>query len=264
MEPLLIVLVGALVVAAIVYSIVAAAKRRQALLAVAQRLGLAFSPGDPYGIPERYGATDVCNSGHSKRASNVISGDLGEGRVCYFDYRYTTGSGKDQTTHHYSVCAFESTYFWRRLFVRPENFLDKAAAMIGFDDIDLDNAEFNSAFFVKCEDKKFAYDILSQKVMEFFIERRGLSLEMLGNLLVFYRSGTLSAAEVEPLIVDAAAFTALLPNYLRTDRQAAAPQARSPIRLAPRPAQGQAGERPREGFVPDRQAEHRRAAPPQE
>jgi hypothetical protein len=259
------VAIGALVLAAIVYSLVAAAKRRQALLAVAQRTGLLFEPGDCYGLPERYEATTVCGEGHSKSASNAITGDLGEGRVSYFDYKYTTGSGKNQTTHYYSVCVFESAFFWRRLFLRPENFLDKAAALVGFDDINLDNAEFNRTYFVKCEDKKFAYDVLSQRVMQFFIARRGISMEMLMNAIVFYRSGTIRPEEVEALIRDAASFTAMLPNYLRTDSQAVSEPARPRPGVAMHPDTASAAPRsPQQGFVPDKQATHQRPAPPEE
>jgi len=231
-------------------------KRREAFLALARRLNLMYNPGTDDTLPGTYNASNLCSAGHSKRASNVIWGGLGGGEVCYFDYRYTTGSGKNQSTHYYSACAFHSPYFWRRLFIRPENFLDKAAGFFGFEDINLDNAEFNRKFFVKCEDKKFAYDVLSQRAMEFFLARPGLTMEMYGNCMLFYRPGTLAPEAIESLIVDSPALLDLMPNYLREDRDVtrAKPLAAPGGHAAP----GHAGAPPKTGFVPDKPADHHR------
>lgn len=260
MGALVFVLMVVAMIAIGIYSWKRAQKRREALLALARRLKLLYNPGGDGGIPGAYAASNLCGAGHSKRATNVIWGDLGGGEVRYFDYRYTTGSGKEETTHCYSACAFHSPCFWRRLFIRPENFLDKAAGFLGFEDIDLDNAEFNSRFFVKCEDKKFAYDVLSQRAMEFFLARPGITGEMQGNYILLYRPGTLSPPQVERLIVDSAAFFGLLPNYLREDRDIryakplAAPTTAARGHVAPNHANGL----PKTGFVPDKPADHHR------
>jgi len=194
-------------------------KRRDALIALARERGLRFYKNDPFDLPSTYGATQLCNKGHSKRASNVIAGRVGDGEVRYFDYKYTVGSGKNSHTYNRSACAFHAPYCFTRLFVRPENLLDKAAGMLGFEDIDLDYAEFNSKYYVSCEDKKFAYDVLHQRAMEFFVSRPGITMEMTWNFILMNYDGRLSPDEIGRLISDAEAFCDMLPNYLKQDRR---------------------------------------------
>jgi hypothetical protein len=104
------------------------------------------------------------------------------------------------------------------LLIRPENFLDKAAGLIGFEDIDLDNAEFNRKFHVSADDKKFAYDVLNQRLMEFLLTRSGITIELAADRILFSYDSRLSPDEVARLIDMTASFPDFLPNYLKADR----------------------------------------------
>jgi len=251
-----IVICVVLMIIAANYSWKRALKRLEALRAVARRLKLHYNADDVNRIPETYAASDLCGHGHSKQASHVIWGDIGAGKVCYFDYRYTVGSGRSQSTHYYSACAFHGPCFWRKLFIRPESFRDRAAGFFGSEDINLDNAEFNREFFVKSEDKKFAYDVLPQRAMEFFLARSGLAMEMQADYMLFYRSGTLSPEAVESLIVDSAAFFDLVPNYLREDMGERPLSA--PASVHGQVAPGSADDLPNTGSIPDKPADYSR------
>ena len=66
------------------------------------------------------------------------------------------------------------------LIIRPENFLDKIAEFVGFDDIDFELTEFSSKFYVKAPDRKWAYEVLHQATMEFLLESPRFTLEMAG------------------------------------------------------------------------------------
>jgi hypothetical protein len=219
-------------------------KRREALAALAARLNLRYYKNDPFGIPTKYGDARLCSQGHSKRASNVIAGPMADGEVCYFDYRYTVGSGKNSTTYNKSACAFRSAFLFKRLLVRPENLFDKAAGLIGFEDIDLDSAEFNKKFYVSCEDKKFAYDVLNQRAMEFLLARPGITMEMGWNYVLFNYGTRLSPEEVEGLISTAAAFCGFLPEFLKEEQRMQPQAANSPARFTGKtvsPGQGGIG-----------------------
>lgn len=219
LSPVVVILFGVVIIAVMVFSIIATYKRRQALRALARAKGLRFYESDPFGLPNRYGDTRLCGEGHSKKASNVIAGDFAGGNVCYFDYKYTTGSGKNSQTHQKSACALHTGYYFTRMLVRPENILDKVAGFFGFDDVDLDQAEFNRKFYVGCSDKKYAYDILTQRVMQFFLDRPGITLEMGWDYLLFHYDGTIEVAGVAALIDGAEVFMSLVPNYVKKDRQ---------------------------------------------
>jgi hypothetical protein len=56
------------------------------------------------------------------------------------------------------------------VLVRSENLFDKVSSMLGFDDIDFESSEFSRKFCVKSPDKRFAYDLFTPRMMEFFLE----------------------------------------------------------------------------------------------
>jgi hypothetical protein len=213
------VLVLIVIIAIGIGMLVVAKKRREALQRIATIKGLRFYQHDPFNIPAAYGMMRLCGQGHSKSASNVIAGQVQSGELRYFDYKYTVGSGKNAHTYHKSGCALHAPYHFAGLMVRPENFLDKAAGFLGFEDIDLDHAEFNKKFYVSSGDKKFAYDVLNQRMMEFFLSRAGITMEMSGNCILFSYDSRLSPDGVGDLINTAEKFCDNLPDFLRQDRQ---------------------------------------------
>ena len=58
------------------------------------------------------------------------------------------------------------------LFIRREGIFDSVKRAFGFDDIDFESAEFSKRFFVKSSDKRFAYDVIHPKMMEFLLATR--------------------------------------------------------------------------------------------
>ncbi|MHC4202081.1 MAG: hypothetical protein ACYSU0_18985, partial [Planctomycetota bacterium] len=82
-------------------------RRREAMARLASKLGYRFSVHDGWGIPGRYNHIDLFRRGHSRRARNVIHGERDGSAVKIFDYRYTTGSGKNKSTHSRNVMLVE-------------------------------------------------------------------------------------------------------------------------------------------------------------
>jgi hypothetical protein len=74
-------------------------KRREMWESVARRYGFTYERRDPYDIPSRYQSFALFQRGHSRKASNCLEGRYQDTHVLLFDYRYTTGGGKNQTTH---------------------------------------------------------------------------------------------------------------------------------------------------------------------
>ncbi len=239
-HPALILLVLLAAAAIMVIVAIASKKRRQALEQLAAGKGMRFSKHDLFNLPNKYGQTKLCGTGDAQKAKNLIFGDVEGGQIRFFDYRYSTGSGKNRTTHRFGACAVSTNLHFTPLVVRPENVLDKLAGWFGFEDVDLDQGEFNRKFHVGCKDKKYAYDVLSQRVMQFFLDRPGISMEMCWNFCLFYYSGTLSVDKVGPLIDAVSSFAGLLPNYFKTDRAMSAPVAS--------PAPGEKDGKPKRAF----------------
>jgi hypothetical protein len=184
---LVIVIVGAL----IYVSHLRAKARRRELAGLASDLGWRFDPSGDAGHEAAYGHFSIFDRGRSRRAYNSLFGTIAiDGRTYATkagDFRFTTGSGKNRKTHTFSYLLlnlpFRST---PELHIRREHVFDKVASAIGFDDIDFESEEFSRRFYVKSPDKKFAYDVVHARMMEFLLSGRGPALELKGGACCFW------------------------------------------------------------------------------
>ena len=174
MNEFLIVFLVVAVIGGLIYaSVVSERKRRLILKALARNIGLGFDPGIDRLLHRSY-AHSVFQKGHSRQAKNNLFGIMtlaGHSiHVRMGDYRYVTGHGKHRQTHRTSFALFHLPFAGTPdLLIRKENIGDKMLGGIGFDDIDFESEEFNRAFWVKSENKKYAYDVIHPGMMEFLL-----------------------------------------------------------------------------------------------
>jgi hypothetical protein len=187
MEPVFIFMIVLLIVAGIAYALYAAAQRRKLLLQWAQSLSLNFSPGKTYDMDSRYADFKCLQRGQSRHAFNIITGQLNKREITAFDYRYTTGSGKNRQTHNFSAMIITAPIPLKPLFIRREGFFDKVTEFFGADDIDFESAEFSRKFFVKSTDKKWAYDVIHQRMMEYLLAAPEFAIQFAGDSIIAWR-----------------------------------------------------------------------------
>ncbi len=164
----------ALIVGLIIWAVraaIARAKRiRAAFLALAQAQGLAFLEADPGDRPNRYLGFAPFGQGHGRCANNVLYGTRDGVAVELFTYRYTvtTGSGKNRSDHTYftSVAAIAMPASAPNLAISKETLGKKIFDALGGQDIDFESDEFSRKFWIKCDDRKFAYDVITPRMME--------------------------------------------------------------------------------------------------
>jgi hypothetical protein len=192
-----------------------AGRNSSALAGLARQRGMHFYRADPSDVPAACEGTRFCAEGRSQRAYNVIAADIAGAKVKFFDFEYTVGKGRHTSTYRRSGCVLTTNLHCKQLLVRPENVFDKAAAIVGHEDIDLDNAEFNEKFHVSSEDKQFAYDVLNQRAMQFFLDHPGITMEAAGHVFLFYYAvALLPVRKALDLMEAAASFAQSLPQYL--------------------------------------------------
>src|ERR1035437_1119767 len=202
MEPLIIVLFVGIIIAAAIYSAIAARKRREELATLAARLGLTFDPGNNYNLADRFGFLNQLAQGENRYAFNVLTGQYQQNEVLVFDYHYETHStdskGNRTTSHFYfSFFILMLPMSFPELKITHEGLLSKIAQAFGYDDIDFESAEFSRAFCVRSKDKKFAYDICNAKMIEDLLANKDLSIEMERNALALAFGNRLSAEQIE-------------------------------------------------------------------
>jgi hypothetical protein len=175
---ILIPVVLAVIAVAAYFAWQAQKKRREALAAVAARLGWRFDSRRDRDHDDEYAHFEIYRRGHSRAAYNTLTGEVEiGGRRCPakmgdFMYKITTSTGKSThtKTYRFSYLILHLAYVGiPDLLIRREGVLDKIAGAFGFDDIDFESAEFSRRFCVKSPDKRFAYDVIHPRMMEFLL-----------------------------------------------------------------------------------------------
>jgi hypothetical protein len=210
----LFILILAVAVVIIIFSVLQSAKRRKALEAFALEHGMVFDRAKNRHVDNNFPTLKCFHQGHSRYGCNFIRGTWERRGFIGFDYHYTTGSGKNRSHHSFSCVMLSSGVLLKELFIRPEGFFDKVTEFFGYDDIDFESAEFSRKFYVKAPDKRWAYDVLHARTIEFLLNQPKFTIQFAPDCALarlqrkFKPEEFAQAAEVLRGILDG------LPNYV--------------------------------------------------
>jgi hypothetical protein len=209
---------AALAAALIVFGILKARQRREAMTRLAAELGFEYYPDDPWSLEDKYAMFELFGRGHSREASNVICGEVDGRAVVAFDYQYTTGSGKNKSTHSCQALVMGLPIVAAGLRMRTETVFDRLASWVGWDDIDFESDEFSRRYHVASEDRRFAYDIFHARLIEHLLACGQVpDLEMKGPLMVLFDSQG-DVEKVRRLLAIGREIVASIPDYVRSAR----------------------------------------------
>lgn len=219
MEPLIIVGVVALVIVLAIVGHISAKKRREAMMALAARLGLRFDPHKNRDLGTRYDFLDKLRQGSNRYAFNALRGAYRSHEITAFDFHYETYStnskGHRQTHHHYfSFFILHLPRSFPELVIGREGFFSKIAQAVGYDDIDFESHEFSRKFCVRSSNKKFAYDVCHVRMMEYLLANDDLTLEIDDDALAISFASRLRPEQIEPNLNRLIALRELMPDYL--------------------------------------------------
>jgi hypothetical protein len=178
-------------------------KRRQELALAARQLGLQYSNSDPFSLlalPLR-----LLSRGDGRGTENVMWGSWQGLDLKEFDYWYyeesTDGKGNRSRSYRYFSCAVtEIPATCAPLTVERESVFTRMADHLGFHDIEFESDEFNRAYQVKCQDRKFANDVIDSRMMQWLLSTgERWAFELSGPYLMCYTK-RLKPLELTPLL----------------------------------------------------------------
>ncbi|MCC6579814.1 MAG: hypothetical protein IT440_05185 [Phycisphaeraceae bacterium] len=218
--PLIFVAVVVAIIVAMVVSAAQARKRREALAQWANENGWSFSPANQHHYDARFPQFKCLAQGDNRYACNIVAGPHGDHRITVFDYHYETHStdskGRRQTHHHsFSAVLLELPLTLKPLMIRPENLLDKIAGAFGWDDIDFESAEFSRKFHVSSPDRRWAYDVLHPRAMQFLLDQRRYSIQFADQHVLIWNSSTFDVPAFQNALSIAEGLVEQLPAYVR-------------------------------------------------
>jgi hypothetical protein len=220
MAPLIIALVVLAFVALIGLGIYYDAKRRKALAAFAASHNLSFSTQRDHSFASRFPFRCLQAGEKDRYAFHIMTGSWHERPLTAFDYHYATTStdskGRRTTHHHYFSAVILSVNLpLKPLSIRAENFLDKIGEFFGADDIDFESAEFSRRFNVKSPDRRWAFDVLHARAMQFLLDQPRFTIQFAGNLVLVQRSSRFDAEEFGQAADVGIGLIDMLPDYVR-------------------------------------------------
>ena len=232
----------AVVVAAVIWVMVHAAKLARERVEALQRLAAQFDcrwVGEYPNLNNMFAFFPLFKIGHSRRGYNIAFGNIRLGGIVsetvFGDYQYkiTTSNGKQTTTVTY-ITSFIITRprleVPESLVVRREGFFDKIGEFIGMDDIDFESSEFSKRFHVKCSDRRFAFDLFDPRMIEYFLEDQPPQVEFCECVLLATRgTRTWDAAQFVRELKWLDGFYERVPRHVRAARLPEAERATDPI-----------------------------------
>lgn len=167
---------------------------------------------------------DMFDRGHSRYLRPAIVGNDHRGFKWFlFDYRYTTGSGKNQATHSHSVIIVKTNLLLPTMSMTKEHFLNTVGKMLGAHELQVESEEFNRRYYIKTSDSKMSLDLLHPQMIEAMLVQEHMEWFTSGVFIMIPVYGKASPAEFarrKPYIDE---FLSLVPTYYQQDHQTSVP-----------------------------------------
>lgn len=194
---ILVIIIAVIVVTVIVASEKARQKRQEGIAAFAAAHSLEFQPT---AIPESlgiYAPFPLLNKGRSRTVTNAVLADTQDTTARMFDYRFTTGGGKSQQTHHFSVVYFKSELLKLPEFsLTPENFFHSIGRVFGMQDINFNShPKFSAAYLLQGANEEEIRKFMTDKRLSEHEKYQNLSIEASQSRCLIYRTVPVQPAD---------------------------------------------------------------------
>jgi hypothetical protein len=149
--------------------------RRRKLRAFASRKGWSFESKRDRKLKDRFPDFKWLRTGvRQQYAFNRMTGKADGRPFLAFDYHYQehdSDSQGDRVVRRrcFSAVIVASELPLEPLMIRPSGPLDRVASILGPSRVEFESIEFNRKFFVGCNNRRWAYDVVHQQTMEFLL-----------------------------------------------------------------------------------------------
>ena len=192
-------------------------RRNQAVQAWARSIGWTYLGTDP-SLPSRW-RTRPFGIGDSRRTAELMTGVYQGRPATAFRYSYTTGSGKNKSTSVFHVVVVPLPAYLPNLELTPEGIGSRLAETFGGEDIQFESDDFNRAWRVECGMEKFAYDVITPRLMERLLrsDAAGLSIRIDGTDVLCWSTGEQTLEALAPRLELLAAVRDAVPGFVWRD-----------------------------------------------
>lgn len=208
-------------------------RRRNKWIQLAAGHGFQYSCEPNVKLPTLYSDFILFKQGVDKKAFNICLGEEKGYEITAFDYYYTVPSGKDIIAkHHFSVFIFKSQLIFKPIIILNNKMLreldifdaisstisrGEKAYLSGTDVIYFESEEFNRKYYIKCDNKKYAYDIINPRMVQFLSDISDINIEVQDNSVLFYWNKVIPMSAIESYLTIAHDFFEMIPLYIKKE-----------------------------------------------
>jgi hypothetical protein len=212
-------LIGAGVVMMLGVSVWVGRQRTKEMAAVAEAMNFAFMPHLLLAWLRGVAPFKLFVLGRDQKAYNTLLGRVGECDVIFFEYRYTTGSGKSSQTHNLGVVVLPDGAAGAPNFqLTPRTFFDKFAGLFAAKGVELEDAgEFNRRYKLIGRDGEALRKTFHPDLVEYLGREGRWHMEALNGQLLLHRQSSLKPDKVPGMVTDALEVRDLLRGVKRSN-----------------------------------------------
>ncbi|HEX6417300.1 MAG TPA: hypothetical protein VFZ77_02345 [Acidimicrobiales bacterium] len=158
------------------------------------------------------------------RAQNVVTGAFGGYAAGAFDFSYRSDKRNDfLIAQRFGVHVLRLPAALPWVHLSPETLADRAAKLLGAQDIDFESEEFNRVYRVQASDPRFASDLVNPRTMDLLMQRGAPDLRVHGRHIVVVTAGPLHVALIDTALALLAGVCENLPSFVWSERGVAPP-----------------------------------------
>ncbi len=129
------------------------------------------------------------NTGHSRKIYNSLRMNRDNIEWDIFDYKYTVGYGKNQTTYNQTIfMVTQKNVHFPKFYLIPEHIFHKIGNIVGYKDIDFDvYPEFSKKYFLKGTNEAEIRQLFKPEILK-YLERNIIKdhIEAWGDKIIYY------------------------------------------------------------------------------
>lgn len=151
----------------------------------------------------------------SKGVMWVATGQVDALDVTLLEHRYTSGSGKNRSTHYHTVAATPAPEHWPAVELAPENFFHRIGELFGSKDFKLEDPAFNKKWRVKVDHEDFALLALTPEVQQWAMDLpAGMQIRIGRGAITLCRTRSVRGDDAADLVRRCVALALLIPEEL--------------------------------------------------
>ena len=164
-------------------------ERTEAMRATCELMQFSFTPKVAEEETRQWGNFALFALGHSRKAKNVMRGQVDGQAVVLFDYQYTESAGQHSQTFRYTVAVLKDGARGVPDFrLTLENVLHKIGQWFGYQDIDFpDDPEFSRKYLLRGPDEEAVRDTFTPELRHFLMSALAWHVEVKGGHLLAHQ-----------------------------------------------------------------------------